>query len=97
MPDNENMGSDDNTLRDSEVALMDAIKTVFEVIIAKGISSPDTLASILSKQSESYPQATMPRAVFVMDSLRDFVNDPQRKELREQLRQMLQTPPKGSA
>jgi hypothetical protein len=97
MSDNDNSESDDDTLRDSEVALMDAIKTVFEVLIAKGISTPDTLASILSKQSEAYPQTEMPKAVFVMESLRDFVNDPKRKELREQLRQMLQTPPKGSA
>jgi hypothetical protein len=89
--------SDDDTLRDSEVALMDAIKTVLEVIIAKGISVPDTLASMFSQQSASYPQAEMPKAVFVMDSLRDFVLDPKRKELREQLRLTLQVPPKGSA
>src|ERR1035437_1291885 len=82
--------SDDDTLRDSEVALMDAIKTVLEVIIAKGISKPETLGSIFSKQSEDYPQTEMPKAVFVMNSLRDFVSDPKRKAFREQLRQMLE-------
>jgi hypothetical protein len=88
---------DDNTLRDSEVALMDAIKTVLEIIIAKKISAPATLAQIFQLQRNSYPEALMPKAVFVMESLREFVNDPVRQAEREKAERLRQEQPSGSA
>jgi hypothetical protein len=89
--------NDENTLCDSEVALMDATKTVLEIIIAKKISAPSTLAQIFQLQSKSYPKEQMPKAVFVMESLRDFVNDPERQAQRERAERLSREPPSGSA
>ena len=75
--------NDDGYLRDSEIALMDVLKLVFEVIIAKGLSKPETLSEALHRQVQAYPPETMSRAVFVVEQLRASINDPQRKELRE--------------
>jgi hypothetical protein len=85
--------SDETHLRDSEVALMDAIKTVVEVFIAKKITTADALAGLFDRQSKTYPQDAMPKAVFVMEALRDFANDPERKKARD----LLQSSAAGSA
>ena len=76
---------------------MDAIKTVLEIIIAKKISAPSTLAQIFQIQSRSYQKEQMPKAVFVMKSLRDFVNDPERQAQRAKAERLSQEPPSGSA
>jgi hypothetical protein len=83
---------DENTLRDSEVALMDAIKTVIEVFIAKKVTTADALAELFDRRSKAYPD-TMPKAVFVMETLRDFARDPARKSAHD----LLQNPTAGSA
>jgi hypothetical protein len=84
--------SDDDTLRDSEVALMDAIKTVIEVFIAKRITTAEAIAGLFDRQSKFYPPE-MPKAVFVMESLRDFAKSPERKQTRD----FLEKPAEGSA
>ncbi|SRR6266567_7221175 len=84
-------------LRDSEVALMDAIKMILEVIVAKGITMPKALEGLLGGQCQSYPQEEMPRAIFVMESLRRFVSDPTRAEHRDQARRIRDELPAGSA
>jgi hypothetical protein len=89
--------SDDDHLRDAEVALMDAIRTILEVIVAKNISSPETLVKALEHQRQAYSPEDMPRARFVMDLLCATLADPARKDFREQLRRILQEPPAGSA
>jgi hypothetical protein len=85
--------TDDGTLRDSEIALMDTLKLIFEVIIAKGISKPETLSEALRQQALVYPPEAMPRAIFVVEQLQASMNDPYRKELRE----LLARPIAGSA
>jgi hypothetical protein len=87
------MESDDNTLRDCEVALMDTLKLVFEVIVAKGISKPETLTEALSRQMQVYPPDTMPRARWIVEQIQASISDPRRKELRA----LLANPPAGSA
>jgi len=76
---------------------MDAIKTIFEIMVAKNILSADKIGEMLARQSKGYPPEAMPRAVFVSDWLRETVTDPARKELREQFRRILEEPPAGSA
>ncbi len=88
---------DDGKLRDSEIALMDAIRTILEIIVSKGILAPDIIDKMLAHQSQTYPQDTMPRAVFVMDTIRRTVSDPARAEFREQHRRIREEPPAGSA
>jgi hypothetical protein len=85
--------SDDNTLRDSEVALMDAIKTLIEILIAKKITTPAAIAGLFDRQSKEYPKDAMPKAIFVMESLRDFTQDPRRKQAHD----LLDNPTAGSA
>jgi hypothetical protein len=85
--------NEDHCLRDSEVALTDAIATILEIIIAKGILPPKVLDQALKMQSDKYPADEMPRAVFIFDELRRVPNDPG----RAQLRQLDQKPPAGSA
>ncbi len=88
---------DDWQLRDSELALMGAVKTIFEIIMTAGIARPDLIDKMLAEQSQAYVQKRMPNAVVVMDLLRQFVNDPRREAHREQLRTILRRPPAGSA
>jgi hypothetical protein len=83
----------DYTLRDSEIALMDAIKTVFEVLVAKRILPPEVLGEILSRQRDRYAADGMHQAVFVMEELHGFVTNPERL----QARRFHDEPPAGTA
>jgi hypothetical protein len=85
--------NEDHCLRDSEIALMDAISTILEIIVAKGILPPHVLDHALKAQSDQYPVDDMPRAVFIFDELRRLVNDP----ARAQLRRFHNQPSEGSA
>jgi hypothetical protein len=85
--------TDDGNLRDSEVALMDALKLLFEVVIAKEISKPETLSEALSQQALVYSPEAMPRARWIFEQLQAAMNDPRRKELRE----LLARPAEGHA
>jgi hypothetical protein len=86
---------DDGNLRDSEVALMDALKTTFDLMMYAGVK-PAQIDKLLASQSAQYPPV-MPRAIAVMDMLRAFVRDSGRQEHREQLRRFLEEPSAGSA
>jgi hypothetical protein len=85
------MAEDDGMLRDSEIALMDTLKLLIEVIIAKGLSKPETIDEALRRQMIQYPADAMPRAVYVVECLRATLMDPDRKQLRE----LLARPPEG--
>jgi hypothetical protein len=85
--------NEDHCLRDSEVALPNAISTILEIIIAKGILSSKMLDQALKAQSDQYPVDDMPRAVFIFDELRRVVNDPE----QAQPRQFHNQAPEGSA
>ena len=84
---------DDGFLRDSEIALMDAIKTIFEILIAKKITTPEVVDKMLENQRDAYEGGDMNRALFVMAELRRVVTDPKRSQLRD----LLEKPNKGSA
>jgi hypothetical protein len=86
-------GQDDGFLRDSEIALMDAIKTIFEILIAKKVTTPEAIDKMLETQSRAYEGCNMDRALFVVGELRRAVTDPQRSQLRD----FLSKPNEGSA
>jgi hypothetical protein len=44
---------DDGNLRDCEVALMDTLKLVFEVFVAKGIARAGTISEALRRQGDA--------------------------------------------
>jgi hypothetical protein len=85
--------SDEGTMRDFEVALMDAISTICEVLVARRIIRAEVLAEMLRRQRETYPKEEMPGAVFVMDVILEALTDPARAEARK----LLEDPPEGSA
>jgi hypothetical protein len=85
------MNNDDpKYLREAEIALMDTLKLVFEIIVAKGISEPEILSEALLRQAKQYPPQDMAAAVYVVEQLRASINDPDRKELRELLSRPVQ-------
>ena len=88
--------NDDGYLRDSEIALMDAIKTAFELMMTAGVT-PAQIDKLLASQSVQYPPAEMPRAIAVIEALRAFVRDPDRSKHRAQVRRIREEPPAGSA
>jgi hypothetical protein len=50
------LNNDDPTyLREAEIALIDTLKLVFEIIVAKGISEPEILSEALLRQAKQYP------------------------------------------
>jgi hypothetical protein len=87
---------DDKYLRDSEIALMDALKTAFDLMMYAGVK-PAQIDKLLASQVARYPAEHMPRAIEVMERLRTFVRNSDRQSHREQLRQLLGELPAGSA
>jgi hypothetical protein len=85
------------SLRDSEIALMDAIKSVIEIMLTANIAKPQVFNRLFGAQHDEYMRKRMPAAAAIMQLLQNFVNDPKREEHRQRLRQILQEPPKGSA
>jgi hypothetical protein len=51
--------NDEGTLRDSEVALMDALKTTFDLMMYAGVK-PAQIDKLLASQAAQYPPAQMP-------------------------------------
>lgn len=84
-------------LSDVEIALLDAIKTVMEIIMTTEIAKPIVFARMLGHQRDGYLAKKMPSAAAVMELLRTFAVDPQREAHREALRTILREQPKGSA
>jgi len=91
------MTDESNQLRDPEIALMDAIKTVMEIIMTAGIAGPSVFDKMFSHQRNAYLQKRMGEAAGVMELLRKFASDPTREKHRETLRKLLMEEPKGSA
>ena len=70
-------------MRDFEVALMDAISTIFEMLVAKEIVPAEVAAEMLRRQREGYPKDQMPGAVFLMNYLIERLADPARAATRK--------------
>lgn len=88
--------ADDGYLRDSEIALMDALKTVFDLMMYAGVK-PAIIDKLLRSQHEQYDAKAMPNARYVMKSLMDFVTDADRARHRQERESVLRDPPAGSA
>lgn len=88
--------SDEEKLRDSEIAIIDALKMLVEIIIAAGIARPDGLQRLFVQQRDLYVSKNMANAAVVMEVLRTFAQ-PDQKGLTEEQRRALEQPPQGSA
>jgi hypothetical protein len=80
-------------LTDGEIACIDAVKTICEVLIARGLITPAEMAVPFQFQANGYLQKGMPAASAAMILLVNFLQDPQRNADRA----LLQTPPAGKA
>lgn len=89
--------SHDESLTEGEVALMDATKTIIEVLLASGVATPNAFDQMLGHQRDAYLTKRMGKAAGIVEMLRRFSTDPQRAASREQTRQLLREPPEGSA
>jgi hypothetical protein len=85
-----------NDLRDSEIALMDTFKVVFEIMMHAGVK-PAQIDKLLASLTQQYRAKDVPTAAAVIETLRDFVRNPDRAEHREQVQRILKEPPAGSA
>jgi hypothetical protein len=85
--------SDDQNMSDFEIALMDAIRTICEVLVAKQIVPAEVLAEMLRRQRDNYSQDQMHGAVFVMNFVLETLTDPARAATRK----LERDPPQGSA
>jgi hypothetical protein len=83
-------------LRDSEVALMDALKVAFDLMMYAGIL-PAQIDKLLASLSAQYPAEEMPRAISVIEQIRTFVNDADRVRYRDQRRLLQDKDVAGSA
>jgi len=82
---------EDRSLTEAEIALMDALKLVFEVFVAKGISTPETLSEALKRQADQYSPQDQAASIWVVEQLRAVLDDTQRKAQRS----FLALPPQG--
>lgn len=90
---------DDEKLRDSEIAIIDALKIIVEIMVAKGIVPAEGLRKLFAGQRDGYIRKEMANAAVVMEVLRTFAvarqTEPEAE--RENLRRALDEPPQGSA
>jgi hypothetical protein len=80
---------DGQQMRGSELALMDTIKAILEILMAAQTVSVDTLEMMLLAQRAKYLPWATPNAEAEMDLLLTFLRDPRRREFREGLRSAL--------
>jgi hypothetical protein len=86
--------SDNDRMQECVIALTDALKTVFEILVAKRLVSVEAAAGMLRKQREAYERGPpLEGAMYVMDSLLGSLTDP----LRAEARKLLEDPFQGSA
>lgn len=86
----------DRAMRDSEIALMDTLKVVFDLMMHAGVK-PAQIDKLLGSLTDQYRAKHMPAASAVIELLRAFVSDRDHAEHRAQQRQILEEPPAGSA
>ncbi len=87
----------DSGLRESEIALMDAIKTLVELLLMRGLVDPVGLGKIFAFQRDGYLAKEQPTAAALMEHLRQYVTDPARAAERQTIQQLLAKPAQGQA
>lgn len=80
-----------------EVAIVDALKTILEVIVHAHPGAEKYLIRAFAHQRAAKLQTKQPHAAAVFELLRQFVADPTRQTNRAEIRKLLQEPPKGRA
>ena len=68
--------SGDDRLRDSEIAIVDALKLMMEVLVATNTVKADVFERIFAQQRDGYISKEMPNAAVIMEVLRGFAAKP---------------------
>ncbi len=87
----------DERLRDSEIAIVDALKMLMELLVATGVVKAEVFQKIFAHQRDGYIAKEMPNAAVIMEVLRGFAVAPARDPERQALREALEKPPQGTA
>ena len=91
-------GNEDEKLRDSEIAIIDALKMIVEIMVAKGIVPAEGFRRLFASQRDGYIRKEMANAAVVMEVLRSFaIAKPPAESGDENLRRAMDEPPQGSA
>lgn len=88
---------DEDKLRDSEIAIVDALKMLMEVLVATGTVKAEVFQKLFARQRDGYIAKEMPNAAVIMEVLRGFAQPTPRSEEDEAIRRELEKPPQGSA
>jgi hypothetical protein len=83
----------DERLSEGDIACIDAIKTVLEILIARKLMAPEQIADLYRQQANGYMMKRLPVAAAAMMLLVNFLED----EDRNRARALLQAPPEGKA
>jgi len=67
---------DTEKLRDSEIAIVDALKLMMEVLIATDTVKTEVFERIFAQQRDRYISKEMPNAAVIMEVLRGFAAKP---------------------
>lgn len=84
-------------MSDTEIALLDAIKSVADVLISMNEGAATALETSFAHQRDEKLRLRQPEAYAVFELLRAFVADPERKRRRAEVRRILSEEPKGQA
>ncbi|MGD9738821.1 MAG: hypothetical protein AB7O56_10460 [Bauldia sp.] len=87
----------DERLRDSEVAIVDALKMMMEILVATGTVKPNVFEKVFALQRDNYIAKDMPNAAVIMEVLRGFAAKPIAAPGGNAGREELDKPPQGSA
>ena len=63
-------------LRDSEIAIVDALKMMMEILVATGTVKAQVFEQIFTQQRDGYISKGMPNAAVIMEVLRGFAAKP---------------------
>ena len=88
---------DEDRLRDSEIAIVDALKLMMEALVVTGTVKAEVFEQIFAQQRDSYIAKEMPNAAVIMEVLRGFAGKPTTNADDDALREQLEKPPQGSA
>jgi hypothetical protein len=88
--------ADEDRLRDSEIAIVDALKLLMEVLVATKTVKADVFERIFAQQRDGYIAKQMPNAAVIMEVLRGFAVKKPEGDAPD-VRDELSKPPLGSA
>ena len=67
---------DEQSLRDSEIAMVDALKLLMEVLVVTGTVKAEVFERVFAQQRDGYIAKEMPNAAVIMEVLRGFAAKP---------------------